>query len=261
MNTKSQLSVDTVVVQGGLVADQSGAPAPAVPPISPSVGHVHPDLADADRALGYAGGAVPVAPRSFVYSRHGGPNQAAFEETIATLEGAQGAVSFSSGMAALHAALLAAVPPGGSVVSAEQLYGVTRTLLDHLTTAMRLRVSYADFLDIAAVRRAVEEMKPSCVLCETLTNPLARIVEIGEVGDIAHRAGSLLLVDNTFATPVLLRPLGAGADMVVHSTTKYINGHGDVLGGVVAGSREAMERVYQHRRVLGGRSPRPSTPG
>jgi len=251
MNDRARQSIDTIAVQGGLSAGRCDAAAPAVPPIVPSVGHVHPDLAGADQALGYPGGRTPVDPRSFVYSRHGGPNQAALEETIAALEGAQGAVSFSSGMAALHAALLALVPSGGSVVAAEQLYGVTRTLLGHLSAGMNLHVRYADFLDLAAVRCAVEEAKPACVLCEILTNPLARIVEIGEVGAIAHRAGALLLVDNTFATPVLLQPLGAGADMVVHSTTKYINGHGDVLGGVVAGSGEAMERVYQHRRVLG----------
>jgi cystathionine gamma-synthase/methionine-gamma-lyase len=224
---------------------------PAVPSIVPSVGFIHAHLSDADQALGYQGGAMPAAPESFVYSRHGSPNQTALEETMAVLEGAEGAVSFSSGMAALHAGLLAFVPPGSSVVAAGQVYGVTRSLLDLLAANMGLKVSYADFLDLDGVRELIERARPACVVCEVLTNPLARLVELDKVAVITREARTALLVDNTFATPFLLRPLEHGADMVVHSSTKFLNGHGDVLGGIAAGSADTMRLVYQHRRVLG----------
>jgi cystathionine beta-lyase/cystathionine gamma-synthase len=243
--------METVIAHSGLAKAREGEAVPAVPPIFPSVGFLHHRLGDVDQALGYAGGTTPVAPGSFVYSRHGSPNQADLEEAIAALEGAEGAVCFSSGMAALHASVLTLVPPGGSIVAAAQVYGVTRTMLDMLSASMGLRVHYADFLDVDSLGAAVEEARPACVLCEVLTNPLSRLVPLDRVADIARQAKASLLVDNTFATPFLLRPLDYGADIVVHSSTKFINGHGDVLGGVAAGSAGAMRCVYQYRRVLG----------
>lgn len=243
------LSIDTLAVQAGSKTP-AGKAMPAVPPIIPSVGFVHPALADTDAALGYEGG-TPFDPDMYVYSRYGGPTQAAFEEAITALEGAEGAMSFSSGMAALHAAILSVVTPSSTIVAAEQLYGVTRTLLDWIDANMQVRVRYTDFLDLDAVRAAVKEARPACVICEVLTNPLSRVIEMDRVAEIAQDAGAALLVDNTFATPFLLRPLERGADVVIHSTTKFLNGHGDVLGGVLAGRRDVVQRAYQHRRVLG----------
>jgi len=123
-----------------------GKASPSVPPIVPSVGYTHPEMLDTDSALGYTGGGTPTDPDTYVYARHGGPNQAALEEAVAALEGAPGAVSFASGMAALHAAILAYVPAGGAVVAAQQVYGVTRSLLDWLAAHNNLRVEYVDFL-------------------------------------------------------------------------------------------------------------------
>ncbi len=247
----AQPGMDTLLVHGGLKPPRPGEPMPAVTPIVPAVGFVHLHMDDADRALGYEGGVTPVDPESFVYSRYGGPNQAELEETAALLEGAEGAVSFSSGMAALHAGLLALVPPGGSVVAAEQLYGVTRTLLELLAAKMGLKVTYADFLDGERLRAAVAAARPACIVCEVLTNPLARLVDLDMAAAIAREARAALLVDNTFLTPFLLRPLERGASMVVHSSTKFLNGHGDVLGGIAVGSAEAMRLAYQYRRILG----------
>lgn len=248
-NDALHLGIDTLLVHSGLDF-AAGRAQPAAPPIVPSVGYVHPTMAETDAALGYTGG-TPADPNRYVYARHGGPNQAALEEAIAVLEGAAGAVSFSSGMAALHAALLALVPPGGVVVAAEQTYGVTRSLLDWMAPTMGLTVRYVDFLDVEAVRTAIREARPACVLCEVLTNPLARVVAVDAIAEAAREVGARLLVDNTFATPFLLRPLAFGADVVVHSSTKFLNGHGDVLGGVVAGPADLMQVVYQHRRLLG----------
>jgi cystathionine gamma-synthase/methionine-gamma-lyase len=246
-----QLSIDTLSVQSALHEFVERAK-PLVPPIIPSVGFTHPTMLDLDQAFAYQGGATPADANAYVYARYGSPNESALEEAVAALEAAPAAISFGSGMAALHAGLLASVAQGSTVVAAEQLYGVTRTLLHILSNAMGLRVHYVDFLDLAAVREVTEATHPACLLCEVLTNPLVRVVEIDKVADIAHRAHATLLVDNTFATPFLLRPRDYGADIVIHSTTKFLNGHGDVLGGIALGSPEMMKIVYQYRRVIGG---------
>jgi cystathionine gamma-synthase len=251
INPEPSLGFDTLVVQSALreIINQAK---PLVQPIIPSVGFIHPTLLDMDEAFSYLGGEAPADVNSYVYSRYGGPNEAALEEAMAVLEGAQGAVSFGSGMAALHAGLLALVGHEGTVLAAQQLYGVTRTLLDLLSTSMGLRVHFTDFLDLESVRRAIADVRPDCMICEVLTNPLIRVARIDAIAEIAHHAGAALLVDNTFATPFLLRPLQCGADIVVHSTTKFLNGHGDVMGGIALGSPERMRIVYEHRRVIGG---------
>jgi cystathionine gamma-synthase/methionine-gamma-lyase len=242
--------IDTLVVQAA-THNLLGTVSPLVPPIGPSIGYIHPTLADMDRAFSYQGGPVPADANNDVYARYGTPNASALEEAVALLEGAPGAVSFASGMAALHAATLALVPHGSNVVAAEQLYGITRTMLGTLSSAMGLQVHFVDFSDPDNVREAVSALHPSCLLCEVLTNPLVRVIRIADVCDIAHQAGAKVLVDNTFATPFLFRPLECGADIVAHSTTKYLNGHGDVLGGIALGAPETMRVVNQHRRVLG----------
>ena len=145
--TEKQAHLDTLSVHAGL-NQTVGKASPSVPPIVPSVGYTHPAMTDTDTALGYTGGDTPVDPDTFVYARHGGPNQAALEEAMAALEGAAGAVSFASGMAALHAAILTYVPTGGAVIAAKQVYGVTRSLLDWLGAHHNLRVEYADFLEV-----------------------------------------------------------------------------------------------------------------
>jgi cystathionine beta-lyase/cystathionine gamma-synthase len=248
--TDRLLHLDTLSVHAGL-NQAAGKANPSVPSIVPSVGYTHPSMTDTDAALGYTGGDTPTDPDTFVYARHGGPNQAALEDAVAALEGAAGAVSFASGMAALHAAILTYVPTGGTVIAAEQLYGVTRSLLDWLGAHHNLRVEYADFLDVEASTDRIDTVRPQAVVCEVLTNPLARIIEIDRIRVACERVHAALLVDNTFATPYLLRPLDVGATAVVHSTTKFINGHGDVTGGVVAGPADAMQTAFQLRKLLG----------
>jgi cystathionine gamma-synthase/methionine-gamma-lyase len=224
---------------------------PAVPPVVPSVGFVYPTMEETDQALGSTGRR---GQPSHVYARQGGPTQAAFEEAVASLEGAEAAISFSSGMAALHAALLAAVPAGGVVVAAKQLYGVTRTLLDWMAATMGITVHYCDFLNIEATRAAIQQARPMAVLCEVLTNPLVQVVPLDAIAEIVREAGAALIVDNTFTTPYLLRPLEYETELVVHSTTKYLNGHGDVLGGVVAGPSDTIESAFAYRKLFGAAS-------
>jgi cystathionine beta-lyase/cystathionine gamma-synthase len=240
-------SIFTRSVMAGYSPQGEGAQ-PAVLPVVPSVGFVYPTMEETDQALGSTGRHGELF---HVYARHGGPTQAAFEDAVASLERAEAALSFSSGMAALYAALLAAVPAGGVIVAAEQLYGVTRTLLDWMAATMGITVHYCDFLDVEATRAAIQQARPMAVLCEVLTNPLVQVVPLDAIAEIVRETGAALIVDNTFATPYLLRPLAYEAELVVHSTTKYLNGHGDVLGGVVAGPGDTIESVFAYRKLFG----------
>jgi cystathionine gamma-synthase/methionine-gamma-lyase len=186
------------------------------------------------------------------YSRYGNPTARAFEAQVAALEGGEVAFSTSSGMAALHLALLAALTDRRrSIVAANALYGQTLTLLTKVLEPSGVAVRFADPCDPVAFEAAVAEAKPACVLVETVSNPLLRVAPIDKLSEIAHRHGAFLLVDATFSTPVLLRPLEHGADMVIHSATKFLAGHGDVLGGVVI-AREEFQAVLQSlARTLG----------
>ncbi|MCC6905297.1 MAG: PLP-dependent transferase [Anaerolineae bacterium] len=250
MATQRRLSIFTRSVHGGHAPRDPHAVVPAAPPIVPTVGYVHPSMESSDHALGSPGG-DSAHPLDFVYARGGAQTQVLLEDAIAHLEESEGALSFASGMAAIHAAILACVPAGGVIVAAEQLYGVTRSLLDWLVGAMGMQVHYVDVFNLDQVQEAVTRLAPAAVMCEVLTNPLARVVRVDRVAEIAREAGAHLIVDNTFATPFLIHPLSCGASLVVHSATKFLNGHGDVLGGVVAGPANLLQVVRGHRKLLG----------
>ena len=171
---------------------------------------------------------------------------------MATLEGGDLAVATSSGMAALHLALLAAITDRRkSIVAANVLYGQTFTLLMNVLEPGGVDVSFADPCDLEAFKAAVAEAKPACVLVETMSNPLLRVPEIDRVTEIAHRHGALVIVDATFTTPVLMQPMKLGADFVIHSATKFLSGHGDVLGGVVVARDEHRAVLQALTRTLG----------
>jgi cystathionine gamma-synthase/methionine-gamma-lyase len=189
----------------------------------------------------------------FVYPRYGTPTNAALERAMAVLEGGEAALSFASGMAALHAALLAAgVSIGQDVVAARDLYGATYSLLDRLFRGLGVQVQFADFADLSDVKRAVGEVQPGVLVCETISNPLMKVADVPRLAKVAHACGAELVVDNTFATPYLYRALSDGADYVIHSTTKYLGGHGDVMGGVVVSSASNRERLFEIIKMVGG---------
>ncbi len=184
-------------------------------------------------------------PAPYSYGRDHNPTWERLEEALSELESGAGAVVFGSGMAALSAAV-ATVPLGGTVVAPADSYTGLRRLLGELEAAGRLRVRLVQSADTEAVARACGGAQLVCL--ETLTNPLLRVPDIAAVVAAAHAAGARCLVDNTFATPIGCRPLSFGADIVVHSASKYLGGHSDlVLGAVVAGSAELAEtlRVYR----------------
>jgi len=184
----------------------------------------------------------------YCYARYGNPTSAALEELIATLENGGGALACASGMLAVHTALLAALADRPKrVVAAEALYGATLALLNSVLEPLGVQTRYVDVCDAEALEGALAEHRPGCLLLETVSNPLLRVAPLDRIAELARRAGAALVVDNTFATPLLVRPLELGADLVVHSLTKYLAGHGDVLGGVVV----CAERRREILRALG----------
>jgi O-acetylhomoserine (thiol)-lyase len=169
------------------------------------------------------------------YTRIMNPTTAAFEERVASLEGGVGAVAFASGLAAQAAALFTMLTPGDHVVSSSALYGGTLTQLKHLARKLSLEVTFVDPDDLGAWRSA---LRPNTKLLygETIGNPGGNVLDIAAVAGIAHGIGAPLMVDSTFATPYLCRPIEHGADIVVHSATKFIGGHGTSIGGIVVES-------------------------
>src|SRR5688572_6506334 len=205
---------------------------PASTPIYASSSFVYEQVEDIDRI-------VDGETSGFVYSRYGNPTVAAFEEAIAAVEHGTFAYAYGSGMAAIHAALLACELSSGSVVLASRdLYGSTFELLYTLFGPFGVKTVTEDFTDIAALRAKAFEVRPTVLICETLSNPLLKICDIEECAAIAREVGAKLIVDNTFATPYLCRPLELGADLVVHSATKFLGGHADATGGVVVAKEE-----------------------
>jgi cystathionine gamma-synthase len=180
----------------------------------------------------------------FEYARSGNPTRAALETSLTALEGGAAGLAFSSGLAAEDAVLRALCRPGDHVVIPADAYGGTYRLINRVHGDWGLTHTPVDLSDLAAVRAALRPGQTRLIWCETPTNPLLSIADIAALADLAHAAGVVLVVDNTFASPYLQRPLALGADAVVHSTTKYLGGHSDVVGGaVVTAAAELAERV------------------
>jgi cystathionine beta-lyase/cystathionine gamma-synthase len=178
----------------------------------------------------------------FVYSRDGHPNAWLLAEKCRALHGTQQAVICGSGMSALSAALLATLQQGDHVVASRHLYGQSLHLLTHEAPRLGIQCTLVETCDLQAVRGALTPQTRLLVV-ETIANPLLRVADIAALADVAHRHGALLLVDNTFAGPSVVRPAAWGADFVLESLTKIINGHSDVLLGLLAGGGEPFQRV------------------
>lgn len=188
----------------------------------------------------------------FSYARYDNPTNAALEELCASLESGHGALACCSGMAAIHIALLTSLADRRkSVVAADALYGATVNLLMNVLEPLGVAVRFVDICDLPAAKAAIAETKPGCVLMETASNPLLRVGEIDRVADMAKAAGAALVVDNTFATPLLVRPIELGGNLVVHSLTKFLAGHGDVLGGVVVSDAAHYDTLRALSRTFG----------
>lgn len=187
----------------------------------------------------------------FSYTRDANPNHAALERTVAELEGAEDAVVFGSGMAALAAAFTALTRAGGRIVAGRQIYGVTARLLDHELTRFGVETVWVDSTDLAAVENALAG-GADVLLVETLANPLVQVADLPRLAALCRPHGTRLVVDSTFASPLCCRPLEHGADVVVHSVTKFLGGHSDLTLGAAAGSRALMEDLRRQARLFGG---------
>jgi len=174
--------------------------------------------------------------KGFEYGRTQNPTRATLEANIAAIEGGRACYAFASGMSATNA-IVSRLSSGDHVVVTDNTYGGTFRLFDKVMTRYGLQFSYVDTSDLAAVERAMTP-KTKLVFIETPTNPVLRLTDIEAVAAIAHKGGAILAVDNTFASPALQRPLALGADLVMHSATKYLGGHSDSVGGVVIANRD-----------------------
>lgn len=218
---------------------------PVSTPIHTAASFITETTAEQDRIFGDE-------EKGFAYQRYHNPTNEALEELISNLENGRGALATSSGMAALQVALTAALMDRRRVVfCARDIYGATIKLLMDVMAPFGLEVRIIDMCDIPALRAEIDREKPGAILLETVSNPLLRVAPIDEIARMCRAVGAALIVDNTFATPLLNRPLDHGAHLVVHSATKYLAGHGDVLGGLIVTDNEHFETVRRLSRIAG----------
>jgi cystathionine gamma-synthase/methionine-gamma-lyase len=237
---------DTLAVHAGAPAFTIDGAHPTTPPLVPASSYWYDSADDLDRVLG------DTQP-GYSYARYASPTVVAFEEAVAALEGAPAAVAYASGMAAIHAAVRSCAPRAGSVVFISQdCYGGTFSLLSNTLAQEGLVVRFVDVFDLPALSRRLGEERPAALLLEIVSNPLERVADIEAIVELGKRHQVAVLVDSTFTTPYLIRPLSLGATSVIHSATKYLGGHGDVTAGVVAcASLEQAAAQRNWRKVTG----------
>jgi len=212
-------------------------------PIVQSVSFGYEDI---DEWISVALGEAP----GHIYSRNTNPTVAVFEERIAALERAETATAFATGMAAISGTLHTLLGPGDRVVSVKDTYGGTTKLFLEFLPRIGVEVDLIATDDHDAIEAAVAEGCDVLYL-ETPTNPTLKVLDLERLAAAGHAVGAVVVVDNTFATPINQRPLELGADLVVHSATKFLGGHADALGGIVCGSRELIDRIYHYREING----------
>jgi cystathionine gamma-synthase len=229
-----KLRLETIAVHAG--AEIDSATGALAPPLHLSTTFEHGPAAE--------------AIHEFLYIREKNPTQSRLEAALRDLEGGAAALVFSSGMAAA-AALLQTLPPGSHVVFSDDIYIDVRNLVRDFLPIWRVESTEENLQDLQGLKAAIRR-NTKLVWIETPSNPLMKVLDISAIADIAHQAGSQVVVDNTFASPVLQRPLALGADAVLHSTTKYCGGHSDVLGGcLVVKNRELLDKLFHVRDILG----------
>ena len=226
MSNKKELDIRTQLVHAGERA-QWPTGLPVATPIYSSATFTYDSMEEMDEV--FAG-----EKQGFIYTRYGNPTTAALEDAIKTLELGHAACAYSTGMAAIHAALLACdLAPGAVVLASQDLYGATTGLLNKVFGAFAIKTTTVDLADLDLVRQTARDTRPVVIIAETISNPLLKVCDIEACATIAREVGARLIIDNTFATPYLCQPLTHGADFVVHSATKFLGGHADVMGGLV----------------------------
>jgi len=232
---KHNFDIATQVVHAG-GKDEAPNGQPTATPIYAAATYTYESMDQMDKVFG---GEIA----GYVYTRHGNPTVAVLEEAIREIEDGATACAYASGMAALHAALFACeLSPGSTVLASQDLYGATTNLLLNIFGPLGIKTVTADYNDLAGLRMKAQEAKPRVLIAETISNPLLKICDIDACANIAHDAGARLIIDNTFASPYLCQPLKHGADLVVHSATKFLGGHADAMGGIAI-SRDELDKA------------------
>ena len=243
---KEKLDITTQLVHAG---ERSQPPQgqPTSTPIYASATFTYASMEEIDQVFG---GDKP----GYIYTRYGNPTVTVLEDSIRTVEGGATACAYSSGMAALHAALFACeLTSGATVLASQDLYGATTNLLQTVFGSFGIKTITADFSDLDGVRAKATEVKPRVLVAETISNPLLKVCDIDACAEIAHAVGARLIVDNTFASPYLCQPLRHGADMVVHSATKFLSGHADAMGGIaISGDETDSMALIGVMKLVGG---------
>jgi cystathionine beta-lyase/cystathionine gamma-synthase len=247
----SAWNIETHLVHGGrtISVDHRGSGMPTVPPICASTTYLHESVEALDRAFE---GTAPNGKPAFVYARQGHANACAFEDALAKVEKGIGAVACGSGMAAIHVSLLAAgLTSGTKIVASQDLYGPTITLLHKVFAPVGVDLVLTDLCQPEAIE-LIRTEQPDVVYVETISNPLVKVADLDAISAVAKEVGAVSIVDSTFATPYLVRPIEHGFDLVVHSTTKYIGGHGDSTGGVVVSAKNTLlDQLRSYSMLLG----------
>src|SRR6185503_18111940 len=228
---KKSFSINTQLVHAG---ERGATPngKPVSTPIYATATFTYDSMAEVDQVFS---GEKP----GYIYTRYGNPTVAALEEAVRVLEDGAAACAYSTGMAALHAAIFACeLTPGATILASQDLYGATIDLLYKVLGSYGIKTASADFSDVDGLRAKALELRPRLLIAETISNPLLKVCDLAGCSEIAREVGARFIVDNTFASPYLCQPLKFGADLVVHSATKYLSGHADAMGGVVVSRDE-----------------------
>ncbi len=241
MSSREKIGAGTLSVWAG-EEQRPGGRATQVPVVH-SVSFGYDDL---EQWLEVAQGRRP----GHIYGRNTNPTVQVFEEKVRRLEGAEAATSAATGMAVISSTLFALLSPGDRVVSVKDTYGGTSKLFLEFLPRFRVETTLCDTTDHAAIEARIAE---GCRLLylESPTNPTVKVIDLARLADAARARGAVVVVDNTFATPVNQNPLQLGADLVLHSATKFLGGHADALGGVVCGRRDLVEKIYHFREING----------
>jgi cystathionine gamma-synthase/methionine-gamma-lyase len=239
------MNFQSKVVHAGDRKRKKGAAIPSTTPIHLGTTFFYDSAATLDHVLGRP-------DEGFSYARYSSPTNEALEELTTALENGSGSLATSSGMSAIQIALQTALTDRPhTVVASHAIYGATVGLLDQILAPFDVHVKYTDICDLDGFAKCIEQNKPGCVFLESISNPLLRVGDMRSIVEISKRAGAAVVVDNTFATPMMMRPLELGANLVVHSATKYLAGHGDVLGGIVVTDAEHNETLKKIARIAG----------
>jgi cystathionine beta-lyase/cystathionine gamma-synthase len=239
------MKFESQVVHVGDRKRHPGQVVPATTPIHLSSTYFYDSAATLDRVLGHE-------EKGFCYARYASPTNVALEELTTELEGGAGSLATASGMAAVQIACQAALlDRPHSVIASHSIYGATVGFLDQILEPAGVEIAYVDVSDLSQLEKAINRKKPGCIFIESVSNPLLRVADMERISELAKDAGTAFIVDNTFATPMMIRPLEFGANMVVHSVTKYLAGHGDVLGGVVVSDKPHHEQIRMISRLVG----------